>query len=376
MGVVWLAKDEELDREIALKFLPESVCLDMTAIAALKRETRFSLELTHPNIVRIYDFVHDDRYAAIAMEFIDGPTLSTLKAERPGGCFEAHEIAGWLGQLCAALEYAHSVGKVVHQDLKPGNLMIDAKVRLKITDFGIARTVSESEARVTGEGMVAGTLAYMSPQQMNGKRPTHANDIYSLGATIYDLLTSKPPFHSGAVHQQIEKQFPEPMVKRRAEYGIKGQAIPKAWETTTAACLAKLPEGRPASAAEVAARLGLQAVTRENWMTKGPRPSRIGRSAADQTSGTCDGRRSAGGCRTDWHFDPPALERRQWKSRRRGVLSGQGSASPKDQAACPDANSAGQPGRPLHQQFGHGLRPRQRTGGYVLLNLGDARAGL
>lgn len=270
MGVVWLAKDQELDREIALKFLPESVCLDPEAIAALKRETRFSLELTHPNIVRIYDFVHDARYAAIAMEFIDGRSLSALKAERPTGCFEAQEIAVWVGQLCAALDYAHSVGKVVHQDLKPANLMVDARGRLKITDFGIARTVSDSVARITAEGMVSGTLAYMSPQQMNGKRPTHANDIYSLGATIYDLLTGKPPFHSGALYQQIEKHVPEPMVKRRAEYGIKGQPIPKAWEATTAACLAKLPQSRPVTAAEVAARLGLQAVTRESWMTKGP----------------------------------------------------------------------------------------------------------
>lgn len=273
MGVVWLAKDEELDREVALKFLPESVCMDPEAIAALKRETRFSLELTHPNIVRIYDFVHDDRYAAIAMEFIDGRSLSALKAERPSGCFEAQEIALWVSQLCAALDYAHSVGKVVHQDLKPANLMIDAKGRLKITDFGIARTVSDSVARITAEGMVAGTLVYMSPQQMNGKRPTHANDIYSLGATIYDLLTSKPPFHSGALYQQIEKQVPEAMVRRRAEYGIKGQAIPKAWETTTAACLAKLPEGRPASASEVASRLGLQAVTQEGWLTNAPKQS-------------------------------------------------------------------------------------------------------
>ena len=277
MGVVWLAKDEELDREIALKFLPESVCLDRETTAALKRETRFSLELTHPNIVRIYDFVHDDRYAAIAMEFIDGQSLSALKSERPTGCFEVHEIAVWVQQLCAALDYAHSVGKVVHQDLKPANLMINSKGQLKITDFGIARTVSDSVARLTADGLVAGTLVFMSPQQMNGKRPTQANDIYSLGATIYDLLTSKPPFHSGALYQQIEHQIPRPMTQRRGEYDIKGQTIPKAWETTTAQCLAKLPEGRPASAAEVAMRLGLHGGTQATWVTKATgRPGVVG----------------------------------------------------------------------------------------------------
>lgn len=257
MGVVWLAKDEELDREVALKFLPEAISQDLEATQSLKRETRFSLELTHPGIVRIYDFVHDDRRAAIAMEFIDGQSLSALKAGRPSQCFEVADIAPWVQELCAALDYAHSVGRVVHQDLKPANLMLTSKGRLKVTDFGIARTISDSVTRITAADKVAGTLVYMSPQQLNGRRPSPLNDIYSLGATIYDLLTGKPPFHSGALYQQIEKQLPEPMAGRRAEFGIQGQAIPKAWEATVAACLAKQPEDRPASAAEVAARLGL-----------------------------------------------------------------------------------------------------------------------
>lgn len=281
MGVVWLAKDEELDREIALKFLPESICMDQEALKALKRETRFSLELTHPNIVRIYDFVYDNQRAAIAMEFIDGCTLSALKSERPNGCFEVHEIGAWVRQLCSALDYAHSAGKVVHQDLKPANLMINSKGQLKVTDFGIARTVSDTVARLTADGLVAGTLVYMSPQQMNGKRPAAANDIYSLGATIYDLLTGKPPFHSGALYQQIESHKPQPMTARRAEFEIKGQAIPKAWEITTSACLAKLPEARPASAAEVATRLGLASGADATWTSVAPNSS--GRTGAQQT---------------------------------------------------------------------------------------------
>jgi len=277
MGVVWLARDEELERDVALKFLPESICHDREAAADLKRETRRSLDLTHPNIVRIYDFVHDDDRAAIAMEHIDGRTLSALKVERPGGFFEVADITPWVQQLCAALDYAHSVGRVVHQDLKPANLMLNSKGHLKITDFGIARSIADSVTRVTAEDTVGGTLLFMSPQQLNGEKPSPANDIYSLGATLYDLLTGKPPFHTGGVQHQIENKVPPPMAERRNEFNLHGQPIPEAWENTVAACLAKRAADRPASAAEVADRLGLhQSPGKAAWMTRLPGRTRGG----------------------------------------------------------------------------------------------------
>ncbi len=270
MGVVWLAMDEELEREVALKFLPESICHDKEAAAELKRETKRSLELTHPNIVRIYDFVHDDERAAIAMEYIDGRTLSALKAERPNCCFEVKDIAAWVQQLCSALDYAHGIGKVVHQDLKPANIMVNSKGQLKVTDFGIARSISDSVTRVTAEDTVGGTLVFMSPQQLNGERPTASNDVYSLGATIYDLLTSKPPFYTGSLHYQIEKKMPAMISERRSEFKTGEGEIPKAWDETINMCLAKKPEERPADAAEVATRLGLRGGSEANWMTKLP----------------------------------------------------------------------------------------------------------
>jgi serine/threonine protein kinase len=119
MGVVWLARDESLQRQAALKFLPEIVRQDRAAVEDLRDETRRCLELTHPNIVRIYDFEEDDHAAGISMEFVDGGSLSGLRTEKPDRMFETDELLSWLRDLCAALHYAHTEGRVVHRDLKP-----------------------------------------------------------------------------------------------------------------------------------------------------------------------------------------------------------------------------------------------------------------
>src|ERR1700730_701818 len=143
MGVVWLARDERLDRFVALKLVPESVCFDPSAHEDLKRETRKSLMLTHPSIVRIFDFIEDERSAAISMEYVDGATLSSLRVKKPFKCFEVRELAPWLTSLCDALAYAHESARLVHRDLKPANLMVNSRAELKITDFGIACTLLE-----------------------------------------------------------------------------------------------------------------------------------------------------------------------------------------------------------------------------------------
>jgi len=112
MGMVWLARDEELEREVALKFLPEPVIHDRALLNDLKRETRRCLELTHPHIVRIHDFVQDERSACISMEYIDGDTLSNLHAEKEQRVLEPNEIAAWTSQLCDALDYAHNHARI------------------------------------------------------------------------------------------------------------------------------------------------------------------------------------------------------------------------------------------------------------------------
>ena len=257
MGIVWLARDEELERDVALKFIPDLMIQDRVVFDQLKREAKRCLELTHPHIVRIHDFIHDERSGCISMEYIDGETLSNLRAEKEQKVFEPEEIASWMSQLCDALDYAHNHAKVIHCDLKPANLMVNQRGDLKVSDFGIARSLGESVSRLTLEQGRSGTLVYMSPQQLNGERCTHLDDIYSLGATLYELLTSKPPFYSGNIDRQICERIAPSMTERRKELDIEPALVPKVWEDAVAACLAKDPSRRPQSAAEVAQRLEL-----------------------------------------------------------------------------------------------------------------------
>ena len=267
MGIVWLARDQELERDVALKFLPDLMIQDRSLLDSLKRETKRCLELTHPHIVRIHDFVQDERSGCISMEYVDGETLSNLRVEKKQNVFEPDEIASWMGQLCDALDYAHNRAKVIHRDLKPANLMANRHDDLKVTDFGIARSLSDTASRLTLEQGRSGTLIYMSPQQLNGERSTHLDDIYSLGATIYELLTGKPPFYSGNIDWQICERVAPSMTERRKELDIEPAFVPAIWEDTVAACLAKDPSRRPQSAAEIAQRLQLTPVgTRTRWV--------------------------------------------------------------------------------------------------------------
>lgn len=255
MGVVWLARDDELERHVALKFLPELIVHDRAVLGDMKKETRRSLDLTHKNIVRIYDFVHSDQSGCISMEYIDGDTLSNLRADKPHKVFETHELADWTSQLCDALDYAHNHARIIHRDLKPANLMVNQRGDLKVSDFGISRSLSDSVSMLTMERGRSGTLVFMSPQQLDGERGSHLDDIYSFGATVYELLTSKPPFSSGNVDRQIREKIPPSMSARRKDLEIEGEPIDDNWEKVIAACLAKDPARRPQSFTEIAQRL-------------------------------------------------------------------------------------------------------------------------
>jgi serine/threonine protein kinase len=158
MGVVWRARDEKLNRTVALKFLPEAVAADAEALRDLQRETRRCLDLTHPHIVRVYDLVDDGTLVAIAMEFIEGRSLAARKTAAPSSCLGTTELTPFVTQLCAALDYAHFQAKVVHRDLKPANLLVGRDGQLKVADFGIARSLTESNTKITGNASISGTL--------------------------------------------------------------------------------------------------------------------------------------------------------------------------------------------------------------------------
>jgi hypothetical protein len=151
-----------------------------------------------------------------------------------------------MAQLCAALDYAHGE-RVIHRDLKPANLMIDSRRRLKLADFGLARVVSDSMSRLSEMPHTSGTLAYMSPQQADGRSSRVTDDLYALGATVYDLLTSTPPFHSGDIGYQVRHVQAEPVQHRLAALELRN-GIPEHVSALVMACLAKDPDQRPASA--------------------------------------------------------------------------------------------------------------------------------
>jgi formylglycine-generating enzyme required for sulfatase activity/serine/threonine protein kinase len=267
MAVVWRARDETLSETVALKFLPEAVARDEAAVEELKDETKRARRLTHPNIVRIHDFVQDEMFAAVSMEFVDGDTLAKRRLEQPEKIFSVANLTPLVVQLCAALDYAHTSAKIVHHDLKPANLLVTREGQLKVADFGIARGLTEATSRLTGKASrTSGTLVYVSPQQLLGEAPSPADDIYSLGATLYELLTGKPPFFRGDAESlilQVREKTAPPLTERRAELEVTGELVPRAWEETILACLAKCANDRPQSAREVAKRLGLRDAKQE-----------------------------------------------------------------------------------------------------------------
>ncbi|HEV7402659.1 MAG TPA: serine/threonine-protein kinase, partial [Chthoniobacteraceae bacterium] len=258
MGVVWLASDDELNREVALKFLPSVVINDRASLIDLKRETKRSLELTHPHIVRTYDFVQDETIAGISMEYVDSDTLRHRRVDQAGGIFEPADLGDWTRQLCDALDYAHHHASIVHRDLKPANLMVNSKNHLKVADFGISRSLVESVTQVSGLSGGQGTLVYMSPQQLAGDQPHPTDDVYAVGATLFDLCTTRPPFYTGDISAQVRGKVAPSMAQGRAALGIAGAELPENWETTVAACLSKDPLQRPQCAGEIAVRLGLK----------------------------------------------------------------------------------------------------------------------
>jgi len=258
MGTVWRGVDETLELPVALKFLHEILIRDDSAIDELKRETKRALQLTHPNIVRVHSLVYDpdNCIACIAMEFVPGVNLTQRRLRAPGKVFDPAQLAKWTGQLCGALAYAHEKAHIIHRDLKPANLLLDVDDDLKVTDFGIAASANESITRLTGH-TAGGTLEYMSPQQAQGERPTPADDLYSFGATLYELLTGEPPFGFQPEFTSVLRLTPQSVADRRFQKTQSSAPIPPEWEKTIAALLAKHPADRPPDARTVAKMLGL-----------------------------------------------------------------------------------------------------------------------
>ena len=256
MGFVWLAHDERLMASVALKFLPEAVRANAVALNDLRQETHKSRMLSHPNILRIYDLYEaPDEAAFISMEYVDGPSLWTLLSRQPRGFFYWDYLKPIVKQLCEALDYAHNE-RVIHRDLKPANMLLDERQRLRLADFGVAAWAFASPVNDTERHRTSGTLAYMSPQQIEGKVARVTDDIYAMGATLYELLSGHPPFYQNDIAYQVRNVLATPLSERLADLEVEND-VPPAVAAMIMACLSKNPEKRPQSARAVAEWIGL-----------------------------------------------------------------------------------------------------------------------
>jgi serine/threonine protein kinase len=255
MGLVWLAHDERLMTPVALKFLPEAVRANPVALNDLRQETNKSRMLSHPNIIRIYDLYEaPDEAAFISMEYVDGPNLWAMLSQQPKGFFYWDYLKPIVKQLCEALDYAHSES-VIHRDLKPANMLLDERHRLRLADFGIATWAFASPVNDTERHRTSGTLSYMSPQQIDGQAARVTDDIYALGATLYELLSGHPPFYQNDIAYQVRNVLATPLSDRLADLEVEND-VPPAVAAMIMACLSKNPEKRPQSARAVAEWIG------------------------------------------------------------------------------------------------------------------------
>jgi outer membrane protein assembly factor BamB len=250
MGQVWLGQDTQLDEHVAIKVLNSDVASDAVSLLDLKREVQKSRKLSHDNIIRIHDLVQlPGENPFITLEYVEGTDLHAIQLNQPDRIFQWAEVKPYVLQLCDALDYAHE-RKIVHRDLKAPNIMITQDGVLKLADFGIAASIADATGRSSMADIISGTPQFMSPQQMLGKSPKASDDIYALGATIYDLLTGRPPFHTGDIAQQVHHVTPAPLEQRLAEFGLQN-SVPDYVNSVVMSCLAKDPEARPTSAGAI-----------------------------------------------------------------------------------------------------------------------------
>lgn len=240
MGEVWKALDTDLNRWVALKFLKGE---DPSHLARLQREAHTAAGLTHPNIAGVYEISESEGRHFIAMQFVQGRTLESFsKADR-------RLLVQLIRDAARALDHAHRQG-VIHRDIKPANLMVtqaEEGARVIVLDFGLARPI-EGGKTLSQSGGVLGTPAYMSPEQARGEKLDERSDVYSLGATLYEVLTGKTPFEGTGVLDLIKKvEVEEPLAPRKIN-----PSIPRDLETVALKCLEKDRDRRYATAKDFA----------------------------------------------------------------------------------------------------------------------------
>src|SRR5277367_6289254 len=236
MAEVYRAHDRLLDRPVALKVLFPELSVDRSFVERFRREAQAAANLSHPNIVPVFDWGEDTGTYFIVMEYIDGRPLSSIL--KSAGPLSAERTADVGSHVAAALGYAHKHG-VVHRDVKPGNVLITDDGQVKVTDFGIARAVNTEES-LTQTGAVMGTAAYFSPEQAEGIGVDARTDIYSLGVVLYEMLTGRPPFLGDTPVSVASKHVRDIAPAPRDLL----ETVPVELEAVTMKAMAKSPDNR------------------------------------------------------------------------------------------------------------------------------------
>ena len=252
MGVVYRARDERLERDVALKVLPAGALADEESRKRFRREAIALSKLNHPNIATIHDFNTDGGMDFLAMEYISGVTL---REKALAGALPEAEVVALGKQAAEALEAAHEQG-IVHRDLKPGNIMVTPKGLLKVLDFGLAKFfrpsgVADRTLTLTGSQGLTGTLPYMAPEQLDGREVDARTDIHALGAILHELVTGKKPFPQETPTEIMRAILDHPPDLPRSM----GAPISEGLERIISKCLEKDPADRYASAKELIADL-------------------------------------------------------------------------------------------------------------------------
>jgi eukaryotic-like serine/threonine-protein kinase len=249
MAEVYLARDQMLDRPVAVKVLFPALATDAGFVERFRREAQSAANLQHPNIVSVFDWGEANGTYFIVMEYVEGRSLAEVLHDE--GRLHPDRAAEVMSDMAAALGFAHRNG-VVHRDVKPGNVLIDTDGQVKVADFGIARALSDtSDQNLTKTGSVMGTATYFSPEQARGTSVDPRSDIYSLGCVLYELTTGHPPFTGDSTVAIAYKHVQEmPVPPRQID-----PALPETLEAITLKCLAKNPANRYPSALDLRADL-------------------------------------------------------------------------------------------------------------------------
>ncbi|MFE6000929.1 serine/threonine-protein kinase [Streptomyces sp. NPDC056454] len=237
MGEVWRAADEVLGRAVAVKLLLGDQA-DASSTARFRLEAQTAARLSHPHLVAVFDFgAWEDRFFLV-MELVEGQSLGDLLAAQER--VRPEQVARIAGEAAAGLAAAHRQG-IVHRDIKPGNLMLDADGSVKIGDFGIAQFVDDPSTALTTAGHIVGTSLYLAPERALGRTADSASDMYSLGCVVYQLLLGDPPFKSDTATATLYQHVDTPPVPLRQ----RGVDISAAFDSYLLGLLAKKPEERP-----------------------------------------------------------------------------------------------------------------------------------